>query len=158
MDRAYTLRETLYYGSNRQQQYWENEAQTLRIVRETHSLVWTAYWKKDGIYLPLSARAKLSKRTRTKNMDGTLLTGRSAEEVIVLLQREHHFHLTLEQRLRRWINKTSGERVLAFLDPNLGGTPVLTAPNYLYPQEQKNTLRLACAARRRFTEEDDHAL
>lgn len=139
MDRVHPLRETLYYGSNRQQQYWENEAQTLRIVRETHSLVWKAYWKKDGIYLPLSARIKLAKRTRNKDMGSTLLMGRSAEEMIFLLQREHRFHLTLEQRLRRWINKTSGERVLAFLDPNLGGAPVLTVPHYLYPQEQKKT-------------------
>jgi hypothetical protein len=139
MNRAYTLRETLYYGSDRQQQYWENEAQTLRIVRDAHSLVWKAYSKKGGVYMPLSARSKLPKRARKNKADAVLLTGRSAEEIISLLQREHRFHLTLEQRLRRWINKTSGERVLAFLDPNLGGAPVLTAPSYLYSQEHKKT-------------------
>lgn len=136
MDHVCTLRETLYYGSDRQQQYWENEAQTLRIVRNAHSLTWKAYCKKDGVYLPLSTR---STRTHKKNVGGALLTGRSAEEMISLLQREHRFHLTLEQRLRRWINKTSGERVLAFLDPNLGGAPVLKAPPHLYWQEQKKT-------------------
>jgi hypothetical protein len=61
-----------------------------------------------------------------------LLTGRSAEEVISLLRRDHRLHLILEQRLRRWINKTSGVRVLAFLDPNLGGAPVMTAPAQCY--------------------------
>lgn len=139
MNRAYILREILYYGSDRQQQYWENEAQTLRIVRDVHSLVWKAYSKREGVYMPLSIRSKLPKRARNKNTDVALLTGRSAEEMISLLQREHHFHLTLEQRLRRWINKTSGKRVLAFLDPNLGGAPVMTPPSHLYSQEQKKT-------------------
>jgi hypothetical protein len=139
MNRASTLREILYYGSDRQQQYWENEAQTLRIARDSHSLVWKAYGKRGGVYMPLSTRSKPPKRSRNKSADVALLTGRSAEEVISLLQREHHFRLTLEQRLRRWINKTSGERVLAFLDPNLGGAPVLTAPSHLYSQEQKKT-------------------
>jgi hypothetical protein len=53
------------------------------------------------------------------------------------LRRDHHLHLSLEQRLRRWIHKTSGERVLAFLDPNLGGAPVMTAPPQLASQSQK---------------------
>jgi hypothetical protein len=139
MNRDYTLRETLYYGSNRQQQYWENEAQTLRIVRDARSLLWKAYSKRGGIYVPLSIRSNLPKRARNKNAEGALLTGRSAEEMISLLQQEHHFHLTLEQRLRRWINKTSGQRVLAFLDPNLGGAPVMTPPSHFYSQEQKKT-------------------
>jgi hypothetical protein len=137
MDRAATLRETLYYGSDRQQQYWENESQTIRIVRDTRSLVWKAYSKKGGVYLPLSTRPTLPKRPHSKKERPALLTGRSVEEVISLLQRDHRLYLTLEQRLRRWINKTSGQRVLAFLDPNLGGAPVLTAPSHLYPQEQK---------------------
>ncbi len=46
MSRASCLRETLYYGSDRQQQYWENEAQTIRIVRDARSLMWKAYRKK----------------------------------------------------------------------------------------------------------------
>lgn len=139
MSRAVTLRETLYYGSDRQQQYWENESQTLRIVREAHSLVWKAYSKKDGVYVPVPARRPPTRRRRHKKLELVLLTGRSAEEVISLLCRDHHWHLSLEQRLRRWINKTSGERVLAFLDPNLGGAPVMTAPPQLYPHPQKKT-------------------
>ena len=128
MSRVYALRETLYYGSNRQQQYWENEAQILRIARDTHSLVWKAYRKQDDVYLPLPIRPRTTQRPRSKKAEAMLLTGWSAEEVISLLRRGHRLHLILEQRLRRWINKTSGARVLAFLDPNLGGAPVMTAP------------------------------
>jgi hypothetical protein len=137
MSRSVTLQETLYYGSDRQQQYWENESQTLRIARDAHSLVWKAYSKEDGVYIPLPARRASTRRRRHKKTESLILMGRSAEEVISLLRRDHHLHLTLEQRLRRWINKTSGERVLAFLDPNLGGAPVMTAPPQLYPQAQK---------------------
>jgi len=137
MSRSVTLWETLYYGSNRQQQYWENESQTLRIVRDSHSLLWKAYSKEDGVYIPLPVRRAPTRRRRRKKAESALLMGRSAEEVIALLRRNHHLHLTLEQRLRRWINKTSGERVLAFLDPNLGGAPVMTAPPQLYLQIQK---------------------
>ena len=137
MSRSTTLGETLYYGSDRQQQYWENESQTFCIVRDSHSFVWKVYSKEDGVYIPLPARRASTRRRRRKKAESALLMGRSVEEVIVLLRRNHHLHLTLEQRLRRWINKTSGERVLAFLDPNLGGAPVMTAPPQLYPQVQK---------------------
>jgi hypothetical protein len=137
MSRGAILRETLYYGSDRQQQYWENESQTLRIVREAHSLVWKVYSKEDGVYVPVPARRPPTRRRRHKRVEAVVLTGRSVEEVIALLRRDHHLHLSLEQRLRRWIHKTSGERVLAFLDPNLGGAPVMTAPPQLYAQSQK---------------------
>ena len=130
MSRSATLRETLYYGSDRQQQYWENETQTLCIARNTHSLLWQAYGKKKGVYVPLSIQRKAVKR-KTSPM---LVTGRSAEEIVALLRRDHHLQLVLEQRLRRWIHKTSGERVLAFLDPNLAGAPVMTAPPQFYFQ------------------------
>jgi len=133
MNRSTTLRETLYYGSDRQQQYWENEAKTFRIARDVHSLVWQAYNKKKGVYVPLSIRRKSAGR----KIPLTLVTGRSAEEVVAFLRHSHHLKLILEQRLRRWIHKTSGERVLAFLDPNLAGTPVMTAPPQFYLQEQK---------------------
>jgi len=139
MSRSVTLRETLYYGSDRQQQYWENESQTLRIARDSRSLLWKAYSKEDGAYIPLPAQRLSTRHRRHKKTETVVLMGRSVEEVIALLRRDHHVHLTLEQRLRRWINKTSGERVLAFLDPNLGGAPVMTAPPQLYPQLQKKT-------------------
>ena len=137
MSRSTALQETLYYGSNRRQQYWENETQTLRIVRETSSLVWQAYGKKKGVYTPLAIQRKVARPQHRKKIAPMFVAGRSAEEVVASLRRHHHLQLTLEQRLRRWINKTSGERVLAFLDPNLGGAPVMTAPPQLYPQEQK---------------------
>ena len=124
--------ETLYYGSNRQQQYWENESQTLRIVRESASSVWLAYRKEDGTYHPVPARQPtrtvVRKRRRKKIVETPPLAGRSAEEVVEQLRKAHHLHLFLEQRLRRWMNKASGERVLAFLDPNQGGAPVLRDP------------------------------
>jgi len=124
--------ETLYYGSNRQQQYWENESQTLRIVRESASSVWLAYRKEDGTYHPVPARQPTRtiarKRRRKKIVETPPLAGRSAEEVVEQFRKAHHLHLFLEQRLRRWMNKASGERVLAFLDPNQGGAPVLRDP------------------------------
>ncbi|MGE0824129.1 MAG: hypothetical protein AB7G75_14595 [Candidatus Binatia bacterium] len=124
--------ETLYYGSNRKQQYWENEAQTLRIVRESASSLWLAYHKQNGTYRPVPARKTVAssarKRRQKKLPDTPPLTGRSAEEVVEQLRKTHHLHLFLEQRLRRWMNKTSGERVLAFLDPNQGGAPVMKDP------------------------------
>ncbi|MBI3300669.1 MAG: hypothetical protein HYZ72_01105 [Deltaproteobacteria bacterium] len=128
MNRASTLRETLYYGSNRQQQYWENEAQTLRIVRDATSPVWLAYSKQDGVYHPLPARPWPKRRRPRKAAETVPLAGRSAEEVVARLRRDHRLHLVLEQRLRRWMDKTSGERVLAFLDPNQGGAPVMADP------------------------------
>lgn len=128
MGRASTPRETLYYGSNRQQQYWENEAQTIRIVRDTSSPVWLVYSKQEGIYHPLPARPWPKKRRRRGATAAVPLVGRSAEEVVARLRRDHHLLLFLEQRLRRWIDKTSGERVLAFLDPNQGGAPVMVDP------------------------------
>ena len=132
MSRASSSSETLYYGSDRQQQYWENESQTLRIVREGMSSLWLAYQKQDGAYHPVPARqpprAVVRKRRRQKPLETPPLTGRSAEEVVELLHRKHHIRLFLEQRLRRWMNKTSGERVLAFLDPNQGGAPVMKDP------------------------------
>jgi hypothetical protein len=132
MGRASLPSETLYYGSDRQQQYWENESQTLRIVRESASSVWLAYRKEDGSYHPVPARQPTRKvarkRRRKKTMDSPPLAGRSAEEVVEQLRKAHHLRLFLEQRLRRWMNKNSGERVLAFLDPNQGGAPVLKDP------------------------------
>ena len=132
MGRTSFLSETLYYGSNRQQQYWENESQTLRIVRESASSIWLAYRKEDGTYHPVPARQPTRtvarKRRRKKIVESPPLVGRSAEEVVEQLRKAHHLHLFLEQRLRRWMNKTSGERVLAFLDPNQGGAPVLKDP------------------------------
>jgi hypothetical protein len=132
MGRTSLPSETLYYGSNRQQQYWENESQTLRIVRESSSSVWQAYRKEDGTYHPVPARQPIRtvarKRRRKKSIETPPLAGRSAEEVVEQLRKAHHLHLFLEQRLRRWMNKTSGERVLAFLDPNQGGAPVLRDP------------------------------
>jgi hypothetical protein len=127
--------ETLYYGSNRQQQYWENEAQTLRIVREGASSLWFAYRKQDGAYRPVPARPPARSRSRKlrrrKGAEPPPIAGRSAEEVVARLRRDHHLHLVLEQRLRRWMNKASGERVLAFLDPNQGGAPVLEDPSVM---------------------------
>jgi hypothetical protein len=132
MGRTSLPSETLYYGSNRQQQYWENESQTLRIVRESASSVWLAYRKEDGTYYPVPARQPkrtvARKRRRKKVIELQPLVGRSAEEVVEQLRKAHHLHLFLEQRLRRWMNKNSGERVLAFLDPNQGGAPVLRDP------------------------------
>ncbi|MBM4254910.1 MAG: hypothetical protein FJ147_03330 [Deltaproteobacteria bacterium] len=132
MGRTSLPSETLYYGSDRQQQYWENESQTLRIVRESTSSIWLAYRKEDGTYHPVPARqptrAVARKRRRKKIIDSQPLAGRSAEEVVEQLRKAHHLHLFLEQRLRRWMNKNSGERVLAFLDPNQGGAPVMKDP------------------------------
>ncbi len=132
MGRTLLPSETLYYGSNRQQQYWENESQTLRIVRECASSVWFAYRKQDGTYHPVPARQPTRtvarKRRLKKSIEVPPLAGRSAEEVVEQLRKAHHLHLFLEQRLRRWMNKTSGERVLAFLDPNQGGAPVMRDP------------------------------
>jgi hypothetical protein len=132
MGRTSLPSETLYYGSNRQQQYWENESQTLRIVRESASSVWLAYRKEDGTYHPVPSRQPTRtvarKRRRKKIVETPPLAGRSAEEVVEQFRKAHHLHLFLEQRLRRWMNKASGERVLAFLDPNQGGAPVLRDP------------------------------
>ena len=61
-------------------------------------------------------------------MEAPPIVGRSAEEVVERLWRDHRLRLFLEQRLRRWMNKASGERVLAFLDPNQGGAPVMKDP------------------------------
>src|SRR6266545_3149565 len=108
MNRASPLRETLYYGSNRQQQYWENEAQTFRIVRDISSPVWLAYSKQDGVYRLLPAQPR-PKRRRPRNAPETVpLAGRSAEEIVARLRRDHRLHLFLEQRLRRWMDKASG--------------------------------------------------
>ena len=132
MGRTHLPLETLYYGSSRQQQYWENESQTLRIVRESASSVWLAYRKEDGTYHPVPARQPTRtvarKRRHKKLVETPPLAGRSAEDVVEQLRKAHHLHLFLEQRLRRWMNKTSGERVLAFLDPNQGGAPVMRDP------------------------------
>ncbi len=128
MNHASPPREILYYGSNRQQQYWENEAQTLRIVRDISSPMWLAYSKQAGVYRLLPAQPQ-PKRRRSRNATETVpLAGHSAEEVIARLRKNHRLHLFLEQRLRRWMDKASGERVLAFLDPNQGGAPVMADP------------------------------
>jgi len=132
MGRTFPPPETLYYGSDRQQQYWENESQTLRIVRESASSLWLAYQKQDGAYHPVLVRQPIRsgprKRRRKKILEVPPIVGRSAEEVVERLRRDHRLRLFLEQRLRRWMNKASGERVLAFLDPNQGGAPVMKDP------------------------------
>lgn len=143
MGRTFPPPETLYYGSTRQQQYWENESQTLRIVRESASSLWLAYRKQDGAYRPVPTRQPTRpgsrKRRRKKAPEPPPIVGRSAEEVVEHLRRDHRLRLFLEQRLRRWMNKASGERVLAFLDPNQGGAPVLKDPgiNSMHPQPEK---------------------
>lgn len=141
MGRASTPTEILYYGSTRQEQYWENEAETLRIARDTNSPMWLAYRKKDGKYRPFPAKPKAKttgtkKRTRKKKEEIEPLAGRSAEEVVAILKKSHKVPLFLEQRLRRWMNKSSGDRVLAFLDPNQGGAPVMEDPGI--PQSQQS--------------------
>ena len=103
MNRASPPREILYYGSNRQQQYWENEAQTLCIVRDISSPMWLAYSKQAGVYRLLPAQPQ-PKRRRSRNATETVpLAGHSAEEVIARLRKNHRLHLFLEQRLRRWM-------------------------------------------------------
>lgn len=141
MGRASTPTEILYYGSTRQEQYWENEAETLRIARDINSPMWLAYRKKDGKYRPFPAKPKAKttgtkKRTRKKKEEIEPLAGRSAEEVVAILKKSHKVLLFLEQRLRRWMNKSSGDRVLAFLDPNQGGAPVMEDPGI--PQSQQS--------------------
>lgn len=127
MGRTSVEQETLYYGSTRKQQYWENEEQTLRLVRDRSASIWRAYRKQAGVYRPLPAKARTT-RARKGEPPPTPLTGRSAEEIVESIRRQHHLRLVLEQRLRRWMDKSSGERVLAFLDPNQGGVPALTDP------------------------------
>ena len=141
MGRASTPTEILYYGSTRQEQYWENEAETLRIARDISSPMWLAYRKKDGKYHPFPAKPKAkatgaTRRTRKKKEEIEPLAGRSAEEVVAILKKSHKILLFLEQRLRRWMNKSSGDRVLAFLDPNQGGAPVMEDPGI--PQSQQS--------------------
>lgn len=141
MARASTPTEILYYGSTRQEQYWENEDQTLRIVRDISSPMWLAYRKQHGTYQPFPTRPRTAatrKRGRRTEADTLPLAGRSAEEVVTQLKKFHRLSLFLEQRLRRWMNKSSGERVLAFLDPNQGGAPVMTDPGI--PQSQQSHL------------------
>ena len=70
MNHASPPREILYYGSNRQQQYWENEAQTLRIVRDISSPMWLAYSKQAGVYRLLPAQPQPKRRrSRTATLD-----------------------------------------------------------------------------------------
>src|SRR5215471_25104 len=107
MGRTFPPPETLYYGSDRQQQYWENESQTLRIVRESASSLWLAYQKQDGAYRPVPVRQLIRsgprKRRRKKIMEAPPIVGWSAEEVVERLRRDHRLRLFLEQRLRRWM-------------------------------------------------------
>lgn len=126
MGRTPIEHETLYYGSTRDQQYWENEARSLRLVRDRSASVWRAERKQHGVYRPLPAKPRTT--TRKSKHPATPLTGRSVEEIVTSLRRDHRLRLVLEQRLRRWMDKASGERVLAFLDPNQGGTPAMTNP------------------------------
>ena len=140
MGRASTPVETLYYGSNRQEQYWENEAQTLRIVRDTSSPMWLAYRKQGGLYRPFPARPRSKKRGKRGGGDNAPLVGQSAEEVVLRLRRVYRLPLFLEQRLRRWMDKASGERVLAFLDPNQGGAPVMDDPSVTSAQPTQSAL------------------
>lgn len=126
MGRTPIEHETLYYGSTRDRQYWENEAQSLRLVRDRSASVWRVERKQHGVYRPLPAKPRTT--ARKNKHSATPLTGRSVEEIVTSLRRDHRLRLVLEQRLRRWMDKASGERVLAFLDPNQGGTPAMTDP------------------------------
>lgn len=126
MGRNPSVQETLYYGSTRKQQYWENEKQTLRLVRDRAATIWKAYRKRSGSYRPILVKKESGpKKGKRKSQP---LTGRSVEEVVVNMKRDHNLQIVLEQRLRRWMDKTSGERVLAFLDPNQGGAPAMKDP------------------------------
>ena len=136
MTRTSTPTEILYYGSTRQEQYWENEGQTLRIARDTSSPMWLAYRRQSGVYRPFPTRPRAATRRRDRHREAATLAGRSAEEVVAQLKKFHKLNLFLEQRLRRWMNKNSGERVLAFLDPNQGGAPVMSDPGI--PQSQQS--------------------
>jgi hypothetical protein len=138
MGRASTPTEILYYGSTRQEQYWENEAETLRIARDISSPMWLAYRKQSGSYQPFPVKPSpvgTKKRSRKKEAENLPLKGRSAEEVVENLKKNHRLLIFLEQRLRRWMNKSSGDRVLAFLDPNQGGAPVMDDPGIPHSQQ-----------------------
>jgi hypothetical protein len=140
MGRASTPIEILYYGSTRQEQYWENEAETLRIARDISSPMWLAYRKQSGSYQPFPVKpspAGTKKRRRKKEAESLPLKGRSAEEVVENLKKNHRLPIFLEQRLRRWMNKNSGDRVLAFLDPNQGGAPVMDDPGIPHSQQSQ---------------------
>ena len=133
MARTSTPTEILYYGSTRQEQYWENEDQTLRIARNISSPMWLAYRKQSGTYQPFPARPRTAaarKRGRHEETESLPLAGRSAEDVVSQLKKFHKIRVFLEQ--------SSGERVLAFLDPNQGGAPVMTDPGI--PQSQQSHL------------------
>ncbi len=128
MGRTASAQEILYYGSTPKHQYWENEKQTLRLVRDRSASVWRAYHKQNGRYRPLLVKSRSSAGLRKGKRKSTPLTGRSAEEVVANIKRDYQLRLVLEQRLRRWMDKSSGKRVLAFLDPNQGGAPAMTDP------------------------------
>ena len=128
MGRTASAQEILYYGSTPKHQYWENEKQTLRLVRDRAASVWRAYHKQSGRYRPLLVKSRSPAGLRKGKRKSTPLTGRSAEEVVVNIKRDYQLRLVLEQRLRRWMDKSSGKRVLAFLDPNQGGAPAMTDP------------------------------
>ena len=121
MGRPASTQEILYYGSTRKHQYWENEKKTLRLVRNRSASVWRAYRKQNGMYRPLLVKSRSTAGPRKGKRKSAPLTGRSAEEVVATIRRDYQMRLVLEQRLRRWMEKASGERVLAFLDPNQGG-------------------------------------
>ena len=135
--RASSAQETLYYGSTRQQQYWENEKQTLRLVRDRATSVWRAYRKHRSVYQPLLIKYRAQAGARKGKQQSPSLTGRSAEEMVAHIKRDHQLRLVLEQRLRRWMDKASGERVLAFLDPNQGGAPAMTDPGTHHSQSSQ---------------------
>ena len=135
--RASSTQETLYYGSTRQQQYWENEKQTLRLVRDRSTSIWRAYRKHSGVYRLLLAKSRAQAGARKGKQPLPPLTGRSAEEMVTRIKRDHQLRLVLEQRLRRWMDKASGERVLAFLDPNQGGAPAMTEPGTHHSQSSQ---------------------
>ena len=126
MGRNPLVQETLYYGSTRKQQYWENEKQTLRLVRDRAATIWKAYRKRTGSYRPILIKKESGPQKGKRKSQP--LTGRSVEEIVANIKRENNLQIVLEQRLRRWMDKTSGERVLAFLDPNQGGAHAMTDP------------------------------
>ena len=62
MGRTASAQEILYYGSTPKHQYWENEKQTLRLVRDRAASVWRAYHKQSG-RIALAREVSLPGRT-----------------------------------------------------------------------------------------------
>ena len=69
MGRTASTQETLYYGSTRKHQYWENEKQTLRLVRDRAASVWRAYRKQHGMYRLLLVKSRSTARTTKRETE-----------------------------------------------------------------------------------------